>query len=119
MIGSLFLNILKMKKLLFVVALGVVGVLLASKFMSNQDRYKIQDAIERINAPDFNWDLNGIEPWDRAAVVRDYERRGYKLHCASNLRVEEKITKNEDEQCWAIIKSAYKIPANDVTFVFD
>jgi hypothetical protein len=100
--------------------ISVVGMLAigAMSQMNKEDYHQIGDAIQRLNAPDFGWALDMIEPWEQAAVIRDYERRGYKLKCYGDLRVEEKIVKDEDHQCWAVIKSAYNIPAKIVTFSF-
>jgi hypothetical protein len=106
-----------MKKLLLLVCLVGLAVFAAPKFFSAEDYYQITDAIKRINAPDFKWSLRSIEPWDQATVIRDYERRGYKLQCYGP-RVEEKISREEDYQCSAIIKSAFNIPAKYVTFSF-
>lgn len=41
----------------------------------------------------------------RDAVIRDYQRKGYRRKCYGDLRIEEKITKDEDYQCYAVIKS--------------
>lgn len=104
-----------MKKLLLLITLLLIlGSVLVLK---KENYYQLTDAVERINAPDFIWALDQIEPWDQAAVVRDYERRGYKLHCYVP-RVEERIASIDDYQCWAIIKSAYQIPAKIIAFGF-
>jgi hypothetical protein len=107
-------------KILTFLGISLVGLIAlgAASKLNKEDIYQMGDAIERINAPDFGWNLDMIEPWEQTAVISDYERRGYKLKCYGNLRVEERITKDEDYQCWAIIKSAYNIPAKIVTFSF-
>lgn len=108
-----------MKKYVWAGVLVTAVVIAASALLMNKlDYYKIIDAIKRLNAPEFNQTPNRIESTDLASLLREYERRGFKLTCYGGLLPEEKLTKVDDYQCWAIIKRAYNIPAQIVTFSF-
>lgn len=94
------------------------AIAICALLMNKLDYYKIIDAVKRLNAPDFNEPPRTMKSTDLASVLREYDRRGFKLTCYGGLLPEEKFTKSEDYQCWAIIKRAYNIPAQIVTFSF-
>jgi len=109
-------------KLLFVFTVIVVVVFFVFKSYSNKQqnaKYEEQDAQERQFAPNFNTQLLSLEDTDQSDFLKEYKLQGYNLRCFSNLRSREKIGKNNDYLCWAIIKNAYdNIPARQVAFFF-
>ena len=109
-------------KLVRLVVISVVAfsvMFFSYQFLPESNKYEISDWFGRFNAPNFDLPPDAIVETDQASLIGEYRRRGYKLKCYGNLRPEEKISKADDYECWALVKSAYdNIPAKMVTFFF-
>lgn len=74
---------------------------------------------ERPFAPNFDLPPNQIGVVRQDDWISEYKRRGYNMHCYAALYPEDKVSKDDDYVCWAVVKSAYdNIPAKIVTFWF-
>lgn len=106
-----------MKNLLWL--LFAVLIVAGYRALPDQLRYQLSDAWHRQFAPDFDWLPDSMENLRQEAVIKEYERKGFRLKCYGNLRSEEKIGKESDYLCWALVKNAYgDIPARMVSFFF-
>lgn len=82
-------------------------------------QYALQDAVKRPFAPNFDLPPNQMKSARQDDWIAEYRNRGYDLHCYGNLRPEEQASKDDDYNCWGIIKSAYdNIPARMIVFWF-
>ncbi|HEX5337932.1 MAG TPA: hypothetical protein VFW53_05815, partial [Gallionella sp.] len=100
---------------LALVALGGAVYLAIPKNM----QYALQDAAKRPFAPNFDLPPSQMKSVRQDEWIAEYRRRGYDLHCYGNLRPEERISKDDDYNCWGLIKSAYdNIPARMIVFWF-
>lgn len=87
--------------------------------MPSNMQYEVQDAIKRPFAPNFDLPPNQMKSAKQDEWIAEYRRRGYDLHCYGNLRPEEQVSKDDDYNCWGLIKSAYdNIPARLIVFWF-
>jgi hypothetical protein len=77
-------------------------------YLSIPGRYKHQFFywFHRIGEPNFDTPLEAIEQTEEKSVIDAYKRRGYKLKCSHH-------------RCQGIIKSAYDIPADQITLWFE
>lgn len=101
--------------LLSVVALGGVLFLV----MPGNMQYELKDALKRPFTPNFDFPPNEMKSARQDEWIAEYRRRGYELTCYGNLRPEEQLSKDDDFNCWGIIKSAYdNIPARMIVFWF-
>jgi hypothetical protein len=101
-----------------VLALTILGGVLY-KALPDTVQHSIKDQAIRPFAPNFDLVPNKIKSARQDEWIAEYRRRGYELHCYANLRPEEQISKDDDYNCWAIIKSAYdNIPAMMLVFWF-
>ena len=108
-----------MRKLVFLllsfVALGGAIYL----FLPSNMQYAVQDAIKRPFSPNFDLPPGLMKSAQQDQWIAEYKNRGYNLHCYANLRPEEKISADDDYNCWAIVKSAFdNVPAQMVVFWF-
>lgn len=107
-----------MRKIIFVllslIALGATFMIVPTNM---QNEWK--DGLKRLTAPTFILPPNQMKMARQDDWVAEYRRRGYELSCYGNLRPEEQVTKDDDYNCWGIIKSAYdNIPARMIVFWF-
>lgn len=106
------------KVVLSIVALAVLGGASFLVLPSNA-QYALQDAIKRPFAPNFDLPPNQMKSARQDDWITEYRNRGYDLHCYGNLQPEEQASKDDDYNCWGIIKSAYdNIPARMIVFWF-
>lgn len=106
------------KSIFALVALVVLGSA-SYLVLPGSVKYALQDAIKRPFAPNFDLPPNQMKSVRQDDWIAEYRNRGYDLHCYGNLRPEEQVSKDDDYNCWGIIKSAYdNIPARMIVFWF-
>ena len=106
------------KAIFSIVALVVLG---SASYLAlpGSVKYALQDAVKRPFAPNFDLPLNQMKSARQDDWIAEYRNRGYDLHCYGNLRPEEQASKDDDYNCWGVIKSAYdNIPARMIVFWF-
>jgi len=82
-------------------------------------RFEILNSVKRPFSPNFDLPPKAMKRAHQIEWVAEYMRRGYELNCYGNLRPEERLSKDDDFICRAIIRSAYdNIPARSVFFWF-
>lgn len=108
-----------MRKVVFgLLAIAALGGAVYLYIPANM-QYTLQDAIKRPFTPNFDFPLNQMKAVKQDDWIAEYKRRGYDLRCYGNLRPEEQVSKDDDYNCWGIIKSAYdNIPAQMLVFWF-
>ncbi|UFS70216.1 TFIIB-type zinc ribbon-containing protein [Geomonas sp. RF6] len=109
------------KNIFLVAAIVVLGAALlsASFLLPKGFKYDVWDWADRLKSPNFEHPLNSFAGQTQNDLIREYQERGFTLHCYGNLRPDERVSKSEDYACWFPIKSAYNnIPARYVTFFF-
>lgn len=117
-------DVIRMPSLLRVVAgvvvgLGALVILQTSGLVTDGMRNEIGDSFRRPFAPHYDLPPDSLKAAKQDNVIGEYTRRGYKLNCYGNLRAEERIAKDDDYSCWALVKAAYdNIPAKMVIFLF-
>jgi len=106
------------KAIFFLVVLVMLGGA-SYLFLPAHVQDELQDAVKRPFAPNFVLPPNQMKSARQDDWIAEYRNRGYDLHCYGNLRPEEQASKDDDYNCWGIIKSAYdNIPARMVVFWF-
>lgn len=114
-------NTTRRTKLLFITTIVVVVMFVAFKFYSNAQqnaKYEAEDARERQSAPDLQIELKSLTNKEQSEVIKEYREQGLNLRCFSDLRPEEKITKQDDYLCWAVTKSILNIPSKSMAIFF-
>jgi hypothetical protein len=99
----------------------VIGFFLTTTayLLRNNFRDEISDWIDSRNAPNFELSPDEFPTQSQSDIIREYNDRGYTLHCYGNLQPEEKASDSDDYVCWIPIRSAYNnIPAQKVAFFF-
>ena len=113
----------KTKSLLALTLLVTAAYLLNQRLNEHQQsnaEYDQQNEIERIKAPPWTYKLDefaaGVSPETlRTRLNKD----GYRVYCPRNLTSKEKIATDNKVNCWAMLKSAYGIPAIIASFWFN
>lgn len=108
-------------KLLFITTVVAVIMFIAFKFYTNAQqnaKYEAQDAQERQFAPDLQIELKTLTNKEQSEVIEEYRHQGLNLRCFSDLRPEEKISKQDDYLCWAVTKNILNIPSRSMAIFF-
>jgi len=105
------------------VLLATAAVLLYQRFQERQEfvgNYEQQNEIERAKAPPWPFAIEEFAPGTTPEVVRArMTQAGYKVYCPRNLAPNERIAPHNKVNCWAILKTAYGMPANIASFFFN
>jgi hypothetical protein len=110
---------MRIVKLIFISILLFLIIAAIYIYIPTTYKNKISDRVERLTAPSFDMPLDAFILREKSDIITEYKNREFNLRCHGNLRIENKIGKDNDSLCWAVISSAFDdIPAISVSFFF-